>query len=97
MTGHTRKSEKMKHSFLFLISIGTTSVMNQGWAPGRVFSGFCDPARKPGFRAGFRVENFKFRVPGRACFWLRVPGTRTKTRNFFEIFFEKFSGPGSGF
>ena len=26
------------------------------------FSGFCDPARKP----GFRVENLKFRVLGRA-------------------------------
>ena len=53
---------------------------------------FCGPGigAGPGFvrvlRAGFRVANFKFRVPGRAWFWLRVPGTRTKTRNFFGFF-----------
>ena len=50
-------------------------------------AGFCDPARKPGFRAGFQVENFKVRVPGRAWFWLRVPDTRTKTRNFWILFY----------
>ena len=60
-------------------------ILYQGSAPGRVLSGFCDPARKPGFRAGFWVANFKFRAPGRALVWLRVPGTRTKTRNFLDF------------
>ena len=37
----------------------------------------------PGFPGVFRVENFKLRVSGRVYFWLQVPGTRTKTRNFY--------------
>ena len=33
-------------------------------------------------RDGWRVENFKFQVPGRVCFWLRVPAKLERLTKF---------------
>ena len=63
--------------------------VKQGSATGRVFPGFRDPARNPGCRAGFRVQNSDFRISGLVPGLALGSGSRRKPgifRNFLLDF-----------